>query len=45
MAKREGRSYLILKVDYERAYDCVRWNYLRVGFSNLWLRWIEACVS
>src|SRR3954467_269510 len=49
MAKREKRSCLILKVDYEKAYDCVNWDNLRyvmrrMGFGDLWLKWIEATV-
>ncbi|XP_058775849.1 uncharacterized protein LOC131650136 [Vicia villosa] len=49
LAKRKGRSCLILKVYYEKAYDCVCWKYLRyvlvkMGFGNRWLRWLEHCV-
>ncbi|XP_058757178.1 uncharacterized protein LOC131630416 [Vicia villosa] len=49
LAKREGRSCLVMKVDYEKAYDCVSWNYLRymmksMGYGNIWLKWMKACV-
>ncbi|XP_058746309.1 uncharacterized protein LOC131619203 [Vicia villosa] len=49
MAKREKRSCLVFKVDYEKAYDCVSWNYLRflvirMGFRSKWLDWMEACL-
>lgn len=49
LAKREKMSFLVLKVDYEKAYDCVTWNYLRVlfiriGFGDNWISWIEVCV-
>ncbi|XP_050876880.1 uncharacterized protein LOC127080607 [Lathyrus oleraceus] len=40
-AKREKLIYLVLKVDYKKAYDSVSWNYLRfcfdkLGFGNKW---------
>ncbi|XP_058783674.1 uncharacterized protein LOC131658394 [Vicia villosa] len=49
MAKREGSKCLILKVDFEKAYDCVSWNFLRLvmkkmGFGKKWLSWMEAIV-
>lgn len=39
MAKREGSNCLVMKIDYEKAYDCVSWDYLRyvmkkMGFGN-----------
>ncbi|XP_058756614.1 uncharacterized protein LOC131629831 [Vicia villosa] len=49
LAKREKRSCLVSKVDYDKAYDSVSWNYLRfmlirTGFGSKWLDWMEACV-
>lgn len=49
LAKREKRNRLVLKDDYEKAYDSVSWNYLRfllvrMGFGSKWLKWMEACV-
>ncbi|XP_058786284.1 uncharacterized protein LOC131660936 [Vicia villosa] len=49
LAKRDRRSCLIMKVDYEKAYDSVSWNYLRfmmksMGFGCKWQKWMEACV-
>lgn len=43
MAKREKKSCLILKVDYEKEYDSVSWNYLRFSFNKMafgekWIR-------
>jgi hypothetical protein len=40
---------LVLKVDFEKAYDSVDWNFLeymlrRFGFGDKWIRWIKACV-
>lgn len=49
MSSREKREFLILKVDFEQAYDCVNWNHQRkmltnFGFGSKWGRWMEACV-
>ncbi|GAU45474.1 hypothetical protein TSUD_190930 [Trifolium subterraneum] len=49
MAKRTGQSCLILKVDFEKAYDSVGWSFLeymlgRFGFCIKWINWIRACV-
>ncbi|KAJ9564765.1 hypothetical protein OSB04_000731 [Centaurea solstitialis] len=44
--KRKG---LIFKVDFEKAYDSVNWNFLldtlrRMGFRDKWIRWISTCL-
>ncbi|XP_058752440.1 uncharacterized protein LOC131625610 [Vicia villosa] len=49
MAKRENRSCVVLKVDYDNAYDNIYWNYLKfllkkMGFGNRWTYWMEGCV-
>jgi hypothetical protein len=49
MAKKTGRSCLILKVDFEKAYDSVEWSFLdymlgRFGFGEKWKKWIRTCV-
>ena len=43
--KRKGRSGLCLKLDFKKAYDSVRWDFLydtllRMGFNNKWISWI-----
>ncbi|KAK2413305.1 hypothetical protein QL285_036031 [Trifolium repens] len=48
-AKKIGKECLIFKIDFEKAYNSVDWNFLvymlhRFGFSDLWIRWIRACV-
>lgn len=48
-AKRSKESCLLLKVDFERAYDSVNWNFLkymlnRMGFCSIWIGWIMECV-
>ncbi|XP_058756085.1 secreted RxLR effector protein 78-like [Vicia villosa] len=48
-SKRKRKGCFLLKVDFEKAYDNVSWNYLRffmkrMGFGDIWLKWMEACV-
>ncbi|CAJ2637088.1 unnamed protein product [Trifolium pratense] len=49
LAKRRKDKCLFFKVDFERAYDTVNWNFLeymmvRMGFAEGWRQWIRACV-
>ncbi|GAU32181.1 hypothetical protein TSUD_68520 [Trifolium subterraneum] len=49
LAKRRKDHCLFFKVDFERTYDTVNWNFLdymlaRMGFAEAWRRWIRACV-
>jgi hypothetical protein len=49
LAKRRKDNCLFFKVDFERAYDTVNWQFLdymmgRMGFADGWRRWIKACV-
>ena len=48
--KRKKSSCLFLKVNYEKAYDSVRLDFLyymldRLGFGGKWIRWIKACLE
>ncbi|XP_058725579.1 uncharacterized protein LOC131596860 [Vicia villosa] len=48
-AKRNKSSCLLLKVDFEKAYDSLSWNFLRdmlvrMGFGKRWLMWMDACI-
>ncbi|XP_058733064.1 uncharacterized protein LOC131604651 [Vicia villosa] len=48
-AQKEGKHCLLFKVDFEKAYDKVNWNFhrymfRRMGFGSLWMRWMEALV-
>jgi hypothetical protein len=48
-AKKSKKDCLIFKVDFEKAYDSVEWNFLdymlsRCGFCAKWIEWIRVCV-
>ncbi|XP_058775212.1 uncharacterized protein LOC131649467 [Vicia villosa] len=48
-AKRKKRGCLLLKVDFEKAYDSIYWNYLRwimgrTGFGKRWMKWMKSCI-
>ena len=48
--KRKKIGGLILKVDFEKAYDSVDWLFLeaimaKMGFGERWRKWIMACIS
>nr|GEZ21548.1 cysteine-rich receptor-like protein kinase [Tanacetum cinerariifolium] len=50
MAKLEGHKLLLFKVDFEKAFDSVRWSFLQdilrqIGFGAEWRKWIGACLS
>lgn len=41
---------MIFKVNFEKAYDCIYWDYLfsimgQMGFSSNWIGWNRACIS
>lgn len=49
LAKKSKRECLILKVDFEKAYDSVDWGFLeymmkRVGMCDTWILWMKVCV-
>jgi len=48
-AKKFNKECLILKVDFEKAYDSIDWSFLvymmkRVGLCSKWIAWMKACV-
>ena len=47
---RKNQSGVIFKIDFEKAYDKVRWNFLiqtlrLKGFSHKWIEWIKSSIS
>ncbi|GJX41196.1 RNA-directed DNA polymerase, eukaryota [Tanacetum coccineum] len=48
--KKSRKRCLIFKVDFEKAYDCVNWEFLedimqQMGFGRKWCGWIRACLE
>ena len=48
--KRKRKSCVFFKVDYEKAYDLVNWDFIyymlrRLGFCDRWIRWINGCLE
>ena len=48
--RRRRVSGLCLKVDFKKAYDSVRWDYLydmlhRMRFHSKWIMWIKGCLA
>ena len=44
------KQALIFKVDFEKAYDSVRWDFLddvldKFGFGSKWRAWIQSCLD
>lgn len=49
-AKQKKSPTLIFKVDFEKAYDSVKWDFLfymfrRMGFPSKWIQWIKGCLE
>jgi len=49
-AQKFKKELLLFKVDFEKAYDSIDWNYLnevmvKMGFPTLWRKWIKECVG
>ncbi|GJR53031.1 RNA-directed DNA polymerase, eukaryota [Tanacetum coccineum] len=47
--KKKKKQTLLFKVDFEKAYDSVRWDFLddvlgKFGFGEKWRKWIQCCL-
>ncbi|GJX03963.1 putative RNA-directed DNA polymerase [Tanacetum coccineum] len=50
MANIEDLNLMIFKVDFEKAFDSVSWNFLQdimrqMGFGEKWRKWMGACLA
>ena len=48
--KRSRKKGVILKLDFEKAYDSINWEFLwsmlnNFGFGEKWIGWMRTCVS
>ena len=48
--KRKKKECVVFKVDYEKAYDSVSWEFIyymlgRLGFCRKWIEWIKNCLE
>ncbi|GAU45885.1 hypothetical protein TSUD_401090, partial [Trifolium subterraneum] len=48
-ARKNKKELMLFKVDFEKAYDSVDWDYLdavmgRMSFPTLWRKWIKECI-
>nr|GEV22872.1 RNA-directed DNA polymerase, eukaryota, reverse transcriptase zinc-binding domain protein [Tanacetum cinerariifolium] len=48
--KTKKKQALMFKVDFKKAYDSVRWDFLdevlrKFGFGDKWCRWIQCCLK
>jgi len=48
--RRRKKSGVVVKLDFEKAYDSVSWEFLfymmrRLGFCEKWIQWIKACLE
>ncbi|GKV24214.1 hypothetical protein SLEP1_g33851 [Rubroshorea leprosula] len=49
-ARRRKRKSFVFKIDFEKAYDKVCWEFLdymmlRMGFNDTWRKWIQECLQ
>ncbi|RVW39554.1 Transposon TX1 uncharacterized 149 kDa protein [Vitis vinifera] len=48
--RRSGEEGVVFKIDFEKAYDHVKWDFLdhvleKKGFSPRWRKWMSGCLS
>nr|GEZ61492.1 RNA-directed DNA polymerase, eukaryota, reverse transcriptase zinc-binding domain protein [Tanacetum cinerariifolium] len=48
--KKKKKQSMIFKVDFEKAYDSVRWDFVDIilkkfGFGEKWCKWIHSCLQ
>ncbi|KAL5544312.1 hypothetical protein UlMin_008096 [Ulmus minor] len=48
--KKDARGWMALKIDLEKAYDRVSWEFVEkvlmaFGFSPIWVKWVITCIT
>ncbi|GJU41066.1 putative RNA-directed DNA polymerase, eukaryota, reverse transcriptase zinc-binding domain protein [Tanacetum coccineum] len=48
--RKKKKDLMVFKVDFEKAFDSLRWDYLdaimeKLGFGNKWRSWIAGCLN
>ncbi|GJZ66869.1 RNA-directed DNA polymerase, eukaryota, reverse transcriptase zinc-binding domain protein [Tanacetum coccineum] len=48
--KSKKKQTMVFKVDFEKAYDSIRWDFLddvmkMFGFGEIWCNWIQSCLQ
>jgi len=48
--RKEKSKGVVVKVDFEKGYDLLDWDFLmymmgRLGFNHKWIRWIKTCLA
>ena len=48
--KRSNRKGFLIKLDFEKAYDCINWQFVldmlqNFGFGQRWIGWMRSCLS
>ena len=45
--RRSGEEGVVFKIDFEKAYDHVKWDHMleKKGFSSKWRIWMRGCMS
>lgn len=48
--KEGSKAWMALKIDFEKAFDCLEWDFIykvfkSLGFNDTWINWLKLCIS